>query len=233
MSQRSRTGLLGLAFFLPFIVLARSAVAQLAPANTSAFGESIAISLVPLSGPPLTVTSGPLPSVAEGYGLNKGMSNFKVAGVLGNVLETSLLQVSSSSQRLPASPALADSTVGGLKLQLIGSPFLVLKADAASSRALISCMLKQPVPTGSVNLANAQLNGVPLGDRPAPNTVLLDTGKLRVVLNEQILSGGNGTAHLVVNAIHISIQKLSITGVGVLTGEIILGQSHAYLPSCT
>src|SRR4029453_5441777 len=69
-----------------------------------------------------------------------------------------------------------------------------------------------------------------LPEHPEPNTVLLDHLGMRVVLNEQIRSGdGTGDAGIEVNAIHIYLDDVLVSGLGALRGEVIIGHAEAAL----
>ncbi|HWF07970.1 MAG TPA: DUF11 domain-containing protein [Bryobacteraceae bacterium] len=107
-----------------------------------------------------------------------------------------------------------------------------LTADVIQSSASAGGNCGALTSTGSTVLANAKLNGVTLTASAAPNTVLLDAGGIRIVLNEQI-AAGNGTTDtsLTVNAIHISLTNAPI-GLGLLGGDIIIAQSKASM-HCT
>lgn len=225
-------------------VLARSAGAQtLGTANSSAFGESISIQVLPLLGSPIQVTSGPLPTVSgsalPAYDLNHQLASVQVSvSPLGTLLQTGLLQVDAASPFPSSSLALADATVAAVRLRLGAVLPLNLGADAITSRALLTCVCVFALPqvNASTSLANASLSG-PLGinlglsAHPAPNSVIVDDLGLRVVLNEQILitNPDSDFADLTVNAVHISLNALPIAGLGVVTGEVILAQSHASL----
>ncbi len=77
--------------------------------------------------------------------------------------------------------------------------------------------------TGSSDLVNAMVLGVPVVVSPAPNTVLVDTPLLRIVLNEQIVTGTPGNQQIVVNAVHITTFD-PITGL--LVEDIIIASSQ-------
>jgi hypothetical protein len=64
---------------------------------------------------------------------------------------------------------------------------------------------------------------------PAPNTVLLDAGGIRIVLNEQLLSGdGTSGLALAVNALRIEFTN-AVLGLGLLNGQIVIAHSEASL----
>jgi uncharacterized repeat protein (TIGR01451 family) len=90
------------------------------------------------------------------------------------------------------------------------------------------------VPVGTTSIVNARLGGalglaLHVAASPAPDTVLLNVPGLRVVLNEQILATTPtaGDIGLTVNAIHLTLNALPVTGLGVLSGDIVISQSRA------
>ncbi len=77
--------------------------------------------------------------------------------------------------------------------------------------------------TGSTNLVDAEVLGVPVVVSPEPNTVLVDNALLRIVLNEQIRTGTAGDGQITVNAVHITVFDPLGTGI---TQEIIIASSQ-------
>ncbi len=236
---------LGLAFLLLSLSLSHSATAQSpADANSSAFGESINLKILPLLGPVLQVTSGPLPFVsgnaAPAYNFTQQLASAKITAStnvlgLGTVLQVGLLQVDAESQVPSTNEVFAAATVATVQLKLAGLlPFLGLQADAISSRAQLvcPCTVGHPAMTGTSSLANSQLNLADLPSQPTPNTVLVDLAGLRIVLNEQIVTVAGSSMDLTVNAIHVTLNALPVQGLGLVTGEIIIAQSRAHL-QCT
>jgi len=225
-------------------LLARPAYAQTpGTANSSAFGESISLQVLPLLGSPIQVTSGPLPAVSGSaplaYDLTRQLASVQVSvSPLGTLFQTGLLQVDAASPYPSSNVALADATVAAVRLRVGSVLPLDLGADAITSRALLTCVCVFTVPqvNASTSLANASLSG-PLGinlglsAHPAPNSVVVDDPGIRVVLNEQILTMNPDSdfAELTVNAVHISLNALPIAGLGLVTGEVVLAQSHASL----
>jgi hypothetical protein len=86
---------------------------------------------------------------------------------------------------------------------------------------------------GTMSIANAStsglLSGVSISANPAANTVLLNVAGVKVTLNEQIVSG----TQITVNAIHIKLTSALVSGLGLLTGDIIVSQSVASMSSCS
>ena len=66
-----------------------------------------------------------------------------------------------------------------------------------------------------------------LFSNPAPNTVILNVGGLRIVLNEQTLLGdGLTSSGIETNAIHVGFNNF-VAGTGLVNGNIILGHTSA------
>jgi hypothetical protein len=239
---RARTGLVAVLtlFVLTTVTVARTAGAAQNQGASSAFGESISLQVLPLLGSPVQVSSGPLPvvqgSAPPAYSLTDDLASIQVsAPSLGTLLQTNLLTVDAASTEPDSDQASADATIAAVRLRLAAIlPVLTLNADAVSSTAQVAGPCPQPVATGSTTLANAQVRG-PLGiglsllAQPAPNTVVLDQAGLRVVLNEQLSTVSGNTTSLTVNAVHVSFAELPVSGLGLVSGDIILSQSQAQL----
>ena len=94
---------------------------------------------------------------------------------------------------------------------------LTATAETIIDRGALSCLL--PV-------------ALDIPARPAPNTVLLDHAGMRVVLNEQTVTGdGLGHLSIEVTAVHVYLDDMLLTGLGGLDGELVLGRATASL-SC-
>jgi hypothetical protein len=74
--------------------------------------------------------------------------------------------------------------------------------------------------------------GIPVGDNPAPNTVLSLPLFGSVTLNEQTSSVNGTTAKLTVNMIHIKITLVNLLGIQVGT-EIIVGNAQSSITLAT
>ena len=162
-----------------------------------------------------------------------------------DILQTGLLNVSTSGS--PGAGAASSASVEELSLELLGSALLPLvlgiEADAVTSEASVTGSCSTSLSAGgssalvNASLASdlAQLVGIEGGllASPPPNTVLLDLnllgGHLRIVLNEQIVTGdGIADRAITVNAIHVTLDDLPIGAVITDTsGEVIISQSTA------
>jgi hypothetical protein len=196
----------------------------------SASAEQLSLRVAPLLGSLLVVQSGPLPfasGVSDGsFADSRQAASIVVSTpVTGKLLETGLLLASTSGAD---SQVLSESSITQARLSLM--TLLSLQADAIQSTShLTGC---GSTPDAFSRLVNARLRG-PLGlwqnlpTDPAPNTVLLDLAGVRVVLNEQVSLQEGEVQSVTVNAVHISVD--AVPGLGLLTGDVVLGQSHAQL----
>ncbi len=200
-------------------------------ANSSAFGESVQLNLVPMLGGGLHVVSGPLPQVSGTapavYAKSANASSSQLSALLlGQILQTRVLEVNASANLASGNQSRASVLVNDLGLRLSQ---LNLNAAVVRTSAAISGTCGSFAASGSMDIANASSSiGPPISVHPAPNTVLLNLAGIRVVLNEQIL-GGDGTTSrsLTVNAVHIQLQNSLLSGLGLLSGDIVIAQSQA------
>ncbi len=215
--------------------------------RSTAYGEFVALQVLPTHGADLTVGSGPLP-VAEGEGPDPYSDTNSVTGatvsslLTGHVLGTGVLTVNAASPASAGQPVSADATVNGVDLKVLGAllaPLFTLDATVIQSSAAVNGSCGAFTTSGTTTLvgATATLFGAPIvvSATPAPNTVLLDvhagglaSGRIRVVLNEQHVGGdGDGRRSLTVNAVHVYITDVEILGLGVINGDIIIASSRA------
>lgn len=238
--HRSQAGLAFLLVFVFSVLLAATAFAQTPAADSSAFGESVNLSLLPLLGGGIPIASGPLPQVSGNappvYAKTSTQASTNVSSSqTGQVLGSSGITVNASSS-FPASPqAQADATVNNLSLGL-GTllPLLTLSAGLVHSSAVISGTCGTSLSAvGTVNITGASSGGslglgLSLPTNPSPNTVLLNVAGIKVILNEQELSGnGTTTRTLTVNAIHVNARNSLLSALGALSGDIIVSSAHA------
>ncbi|HXO20155.1 MAG TPA: choice-of-anchor P family protein [Thermoanaerobaculia bacterium] len=225
--------------FAPLLLALAPPVALAQPTATSyAYGESISVKLLPLLGSPIQINSGPFPAV---FGANpsaraQAASVGVAAPALGTMLQTGILTATATSMHPTTGWLSADAVVDGARANVVGGlPLFWLGADTLHSSAQISgfCYF-EPTASGWANLTNAAVGGplglglsVPLD--PPPNTVLLQVAGIRVVLNEQTFVTTNYFNSVAVNALHITLNALPVSALGVLSGDIILAHSEAVL----
>ena len=162
-----------------------------------------------------------------------------------DILSTGVLNVATSGDSGPAADASA--SVDSVSLELLGHALLPLvlgiDAQAITSSAVAGGSCESGLTaSGSSSLVNAtlastlgELAGL-VGDldaNPAPNTVLLDLdllgGHLRIVLNEQIVSGDGVTSlGITVNALHVTVEDIPVAAlITDINGDIVIAQSRA------
>ncbi len=92
--------------------------------------------------------------------------------------------------------------------------------------------------TGSSTLTGLSITGGILGSlnidgslyaNPAANTVLLNTGIVKIILNEQLTTSDASGASIVTNAVHVVLSDFFLNGKAI-SGDIILGHSAASVP---
>lgn len=136
--------------------------------------------------------------------------------------------------------ALGTVTIHNLNLSTITSltsGLLGITADTIVSTSSVTGDFGSFTAVGSTVLTNAHFTvlGIAqaaLASSPAPNTSLTLAGiaNVSIILNEQILGGNGSSASLITtNAIHVHFNGTSITGLGTLSGDIIVGHSIAHL----
>jgi hypothetical protein len=125
--------------------------------------------------------------------------------------------------------ALASATLSNVALDI--TPLVTLTAAGVQSTSTIDSSLNA---TGTTTILTGTSNlNVNIPSAPAPNTVLVDAGGVRVVLNEQTISGNGLTARdISTNAVDVTFTNAlfaSATGPGLLNGTIILSHSEAHV----
>jgi hypothetical protein len=229
-------GLLSVGFSLGTLLAGMPAAqATVISGSSSAFGESVSLTLTPFIGPDVVITSGPLPTVSGNAPPPYNLTDSLLSASVGNVLTTGVLIVNASSNvdGLPGIRfAAADATVNDLSLSILTA--LAVSATTIQSTAEVSGDFGALVRTGTTTIEGISVNGSPVIDlTPAPNTVLLNALGITIILNEQTPSGnGIDNADLEVNALHISfvdVPAILGTTLGLLNGDIIISHSEAAL----
>lgn len=195
---RSRRAVAVLVALPALLVLASPAGAVTGP---GAFGERVNVTIdLPLLVPDVVVTSGPTPEV---HAPAEGTATDSLASVLAPpILSTGVLNVQSSQ-------AFSKASVD--ELAALGA---TLTATAVSAECT--------GPLGRTDLVNASLNGVAVTAQPAPNTVLVDLGGLKITLNRQFTTVGGD---FVVRAVDIELTDFLFGG-GLATGEIVVSEAR-------
>jgi hypothetical protein len=210
--------------------------------ESSAFGEMVDLNVGPIDGDPFKLTSARSPlvrgSAPPSYSRTRALPLVDMTHPMtGELLRTQNVSVSASGDVGEVAVAEARSDVDTMQLHITElSNLLSLRAASISSTASVegTCCTGFTA-TGSSSFEDGSLDcligvGLPIDPSPAPNTAILDGVGMRIVLNEQIV---DGDAHkklgLTVNAVHIHLEEVLITGLGSLSGDIYFGQSKASL----
>jgi hypothetical protein len=248
MSGRSRSAALrlcrprvvaGLVLVAGFLFAAGPAYADVTSVSGSATGEAINATILGVG-----VTSGTptvsLPAIGGGPFTNS-VASLCLLTTPCSILKTGLINVSTRGSLGTPGGVTSSASVAGITglNTLTGGP--TLTATTISS----SCTITDTSSSGMSTLVGATLGGIALPVNPAPNTTISVPGFTKVVLNEQIPTGGSGNYGLTVNAIDITLGSLlgsghviiaqSVCGeagpdvtipfapIGILTGSAILG----------
>jgi len=235
-----RAGVLPAFLAASCLLLAMPAAAQ--TADSSAFGESTQVNVLPLLGGGVQVTSGPLPQVSgsapAAYTKSGNVASAAASTALtGSILQTGIINVAASSEMPGGVRTHGDAGTNAVALAL-GQvlPLLTLKADLIQSAATVDGTCGSGLTaTGSADLINAVAGGslglgLKVASHPGPNTVLLDVSGVKIVLNEQLATGDGTTSRgLTVNAVHVYLQNAVLSGLGVLNGDVVISRSQAHL----
>ncbi len=245
--MRNRGGVYLLRLIQPvFLLIAISLVSipTIARAQTtgssSSFGAFADLTLLPLLGPGINIDLGPI-STASGNAppdysdadtvLSTGIST----GLTGNILSTGVLATNADSV-IANDNTSADATVDDLVLSIVGSlPLLTIGADTVVSTADVGgdCGAGSLTATGTTTIEGASVGGtlglgLSIDVNPPPNFELINLLGIRVVLNEQIVTGDGVTSRgITVNAIHVDLTNTILSLIGALSGDIIISQSQA------
>lgn len=148
------------------------------PLSASAFGASVSIG-----------DTGALPS--SGGSQSASLTNLNVLGLA----TIGLLQGTTSGS---GSQSTSQASLVSVSLPIVG-----LSADIVKSSSTAQCNGTTPSVTGSSELLNVTLLGLPIS-APTPNVAIVLPGGISVILNEQksTVSGNQGS--ITVNAIHVT-----------------------------
>lgn len=201
-------------------------------ASSSAFGESVNLVFVANSSSglivPVTLLSGPLPTAAGSGPPAYNMTNSLPTVTVGTGLQTGLLTASAASMLPAALNVMASATLNNVVLDI--APLVTLTAAQIQSTATIDSALTATGATTILNGVSSLTLNIP--STPAPNTVLINAGGVKVVLNEQTITGDGVTSRdISLNAVDVTFTNAPFagaTGNGLLTGEIILSHSEAH-----
>jgi hypothetical protein len=96
-----------------------------------------------------------------------------------------------------------DTSTTQASLASVSLPIIGLEADVIKSEATAQCNGATPALSGSAELVNVSVLGMPIG-LPMPNLSVTLPGGISVILNEQTSSTSGGQGTMTVNAIHVT-----------------------------
>ncbi len=220
------------------LVLAGPASAQ--TASSSAFGESVSLTVDPVIGGEIIIGSGPFPvaggSAPPAYNHSDSAASASAGGdFTGDILDTGILDVEASGG---GSSASATASVNNVALDIVGDllvKVLSLDASEVTATASVGGACGALTASGSTSIVGGTFGGLvgsgAIGAAPGPNTVLLDLLGVRIVLNEQFVGGNGSTSRSIeVNAIHISISDTLLSLIPLaanLSGDIVISHAEA------
>jgi hypothetical protein len=157
---------------------------QARPLSVSAFGAGVSIG-----------DTGALPS--SGGSLSASLTDLNVLGFV----RVSLLQGMTSGS--------GDQSASQASLVSVAVSLVGLTADIVKSQTTATCNGTTPSVSGSSQLVNVTLLGLPIS-APTPNVAITLPGGISVLLNEQTSSVNGTQGSMTVNAIHITGPGIDI-----------------------
>jgi hypothetical protein len=148
------------------------------PLSVSAFGASVSIG-----------DTGALP--ASGGSQSASLTNLNVLGLA----TIGLLQGTTSGS--------GSQSTSLASLLSVSVPIVGLSADVIKSQSTAQCNGTTPSVSGSSELLNVTLLGMPIS-APTPNVSIVLPGGISVILNEQTSSVRGNRGSITVNAIHVT-----------------------------
>ncbi len=157
---------------------------QARPLSVSAFGASVSIG-----------DTGPLPS--SGGSQSASLLNLNVLGLA----TIGLLQGTTAGS--------GDQSTSQASLVSVSVPIVGLSADVVKSQSTAQCSGTTPSVSGSSELVNVTLLGLPIA-APMPNVAVVLPGGISVILNEQTSTVSGNQGSITVNAIHVTGPGIDI-----------------------
>jgi hypothetical protein len=180
-----RISILATVFALAAAIAASTASAQATsysgrarPLSVAAFGVGVGIG-----------DTGPLPS--SGGSESASLTNVNLLGLAS----VGLLQGTTSGS--------GDQSTSQASLVTVSIPIAGLQADIVKSQATAQCNGAMPSVSGSSDLVNVTVLGMPIS-APFPNVTVTLPGGISVILNEQTSSTSGSQGSMTVNAIHVT-----------------------------
>jgi hypothetical protein len=94
-------------------------------------------------------------------------------------------------------------------LASVSVPIVGLTADVVKSTSTAQCSGTTPTVSGSSQLVNVQVLGLPVS-APTPNVAIVLPGGISVILNEQTSTVNGNQGSMTVNAIHVTGPGIDI-----------------------
>ncbi len=154
------------------------------PLSVSAFGASVAIG-----------DTGPLPS--SGGSQSASLTTLNVLGLV----TVGVLQGTTSGS--------GTQSTSQASLLSVSIPIVGLSADVLKSATTAQCNGTTPSVSGSSELVNVTVLGLPIS-APTPNVAIVLPGGISVMLNEQTSSTSGTKGSITVNAIHVTGPGIDI-----------------------
>jgi len=161
---------------------------QARPLSVTAFGASVSIG-----------DTGALPMTGGSQSaalLNLNLLGFATVG---------LLQGTTSGS--------GDQSTSQASLVSVSVPIVGLSADVVKSQSTAQCSGTTPSVSGSSDLVNVTLLGLPIS-APMPNVKIVAPGGISVILNEQTSTVNGNQGSITVNAIHVTGPGIDIVVAG-------------------
>lgn len=218
------------------LVLGSGAALAQTTAESSAHGLRVdsTVAGVPVTAGPAPVAAGQAPPA---YDQSSNLLDLEVSATAGATVlaEAATLEVRAASAVPGEDRVSARSTVEDLVL--LASSLVSVEAAAVESQAeitgtcgsLLDAAASTQIVGGRIVLGGVVPSVIQLSAAPAPNTTVFDQFGVRIVLNEQAVSGDSATsASASVNAIHVFLDQAAIGG-ALVSGEIVVGHADAAL----
>jgi hypothetical protein len=157
---------------------------QARPLSVSAFGASVSVG-----------DTGALPT--SGGSQSASLLNLNVLGLA----TVGLLQGTTSGS--------GDQSTSSASLVSLSVPIVGLTADVVKSSSTAQCSGTTPSVSGSSELLNVTLLGLPIS-APMPNVAIALPGGISVILNEQTSTVNGNQGSITVNAIHVTGPGIDI-----------------------
>lgn len=184
-------------FFLvvAVVVAAATAGATNASAATSYSGQARPLSISAFGAGVNIGDTGALPT--SGGSQSASLVNLNVLGLA----TVGLLEGSTSGS--------GDQSTSSASLVSVSLPIIGLTADVVKSTSTAQCSGTTPSVSGSSDLVNVTILGLPVS-APMPNVAITLPGGISVLLNEQTSSVNGNQGSITVNAIHVTGPGIDI-----------------------